>query len=309
MVEVDGSTVEAAWKPLAEVLDGTVPTVALVTEVLEQHRPFRLQRVAAYGWWSATGRCCWCATRPAGPTRAAGRCRAGGIDHGESPRQALVREMGEETGLDCTVGDVLESTDAHFEGTAPSGRAGGLPHRADRLRGEVLGDAALGSSSRAAPPTTAAWVELADLDGRRTVRPNVRAAPWRRGSGGRPRERDGLHLRRAGPEVRQRRLGRGRPRPGGVRRPAGAAGHRRRGRGDRSPRADRRPVPGPRARRRGLRRRPGRAHRRVDGRRDRVRQGRPVAPGTPSTRCWPSAAVRRSTPPRRSTCCSPTPAS
>ena len=33
VVEVDGSTAEAAWKPLAEVLDGTVP-VALVTEVL-----------------------------------------------------------------------------------------------------------------------------------------------------------------------------------------------------------------------------------------------------------------------------------
>ena len=39
---------DAAWKPLEEVLDGTVPTVGLVTEVLEQHRAFRLQRVAAY---------------------------------------------------------------------------------------------------------------------------------------------------------------------------------------------------------------------------------------------------------------------
>src|SRR6188768_782502 len=48
VVEVDGSTEEAAWKPLADVLSGAVPTVALVTEVLEQHRAFRLQRVAAY---------------------------------------------------------------------------------------------------------------------------------------------------------------------------------------------------------------------------------------------------------------------
>ena len=48
VVEVDGSTMEAAWQPVAAVLDGTVPVVALVTEVLAEHRPFQLQRVAAY---------------------------------------------------------------------------------------------------------------------------------------------------------------------------------------------------------------------------------------------------------------------
>src|SRR3954452_17829182 len=48
VVEVDGSTMDAAWQPLGLVLDGTIPTVSLVTEVLEQDRAFRLQRVAAY---------------------------------------------------------------------------------------------------------------------------------------------------------------------------------------------------------------------------------------------------------------------
>ena len=126
VVEVDGSTMEAAWKPLAAVLDGTLPVVSLVTEVLEEHQPVQLQRVAAYalvvrgsdgaqevlltrnshrgphpGWWTLPG---------------------GGIDHGEEARLALVREVREETGLDCTPGEVLEVGSTHFEGTAPSGR-------------------------------------------------------------------------------------------------------------------------------------------------------------------------------------------
>jgi len=126
VVEVDGSTMDAAWKPVAGVLDGTVPVVGLVTEVLDQHQPFQLQRVAAYalvvrdgpggeevlltrnsargphpGWWTLPG---------------------GGIDHGEDARDALVREVHEETGLACTPGEVLEIGSTHFEGTAPSGR-------------------------------------------------------------------------------------------------------------------------------------------------------------------------------------------
>jgi 8-oxo-dGTP diphosphatase len=126
VVEVDGSTMEAAWHPVAAVLDESVPVVSLVTEVLAEHRPFQLQRVAAYalvvrdgaaapevlltrnslrgphpGWWTLPG---------------------GGIDHGEEPRDALVREVREETGLECAPGEVLDVGSTRFEGTAPSGR-------------------------------------------------------------------------------------------------------------------------------------------------------------------------------------------
>ncbi|MDN5893183.1 MAG: NUDIX domain-containing protein [Nocardioides sp.] len=46
----------------------------------------------------------------------------GGIDHGEKPAEALVREVREECGIGCTPGDLLGVHDVHFAGTAPSGR-------------------------------------------------------------------------------------------------------------------------------------------------------------------------------------------
>ena len=48
MVEVDGSTIDSAWHPLADVLDGTVPTVPMVQQALADWSPFRMQRVGAY---------------------------------------------------------------------------------------------------------------------------------------------------------------------------------------------------------------------------------------------------------------------
>ncbi len=46
----------------------------------------------------------------------------GGIDHGERPAAALVREVVEECGVACEVGDLLGVHDTHFSGAAPSGR-------------------------------------------------------------------------------------------------------------------------------------------------------------------------------------------
>jgi len=126
VVEVDGSTVEAAWKSLADVLSGAVPVAALVVDALAEHGPFRLQRVAAYA-----------VVRRGGPeggevllTRLSARAAhpgawtlpGGGLGHGERPAAALAREVEEECGLSCEVGELLDVHDTHFSGQAPSGR-------------------------------------------------------------------------------------------------------------------------------------------------------------------------------------------
>ena len=52
------------------------------------------------GWWTLPG---------------------GGIDHGEHPREAIVREVYEETGLPATVEELLDVDSHHFVGTSPAG--------------------------------------------------------------------------------------------------------------------------------------------------------------------------------------------
>jgi len=122
VVEVDGSTVDAAWHPLAAVRDGRVPVVALVREALRTHEPFRLQRVAAYALVVRGEAVLLTRISARGFHAGSWTLPGGGIDHGEAPRAALVREVREECGVDCTVGEVLEVHDLHVEGTAPSGR-------------------------------------------------------------------------------------------------------------------------------------------------------------------------------------------
>jgi ADP-ribose pyrophosphatase YjhB (NUDIX family) len=126
VVEVNGSTMDAAWLPVAGVLDGTVPVVSLVTEVLAEHQPFQMQRVAAYALVLREGsegdEVLLTRNSVRGPHPGQWTLPGGGIDHGEEPRQTVVREVREETSLTCTVGDVLDIGSTHFEGTAPSGR-------------------------------------------------------------------------------------------------------------------------------------------------------------------------------------------
>ncbi len=125
--EVDGSTAEARWVSLAEIEGGEVALVSWVREILLEDRPTPKQRLSAYVLTRRAG--------PRGPqvllVRMAGSDRyaggrwtlpGGGVEHGESPRDAVRREVAEETGLDATVGGLLEVHDRHFVGTAPNGR-------------------------------------------------------------------------------------------------------------------------------------------------------------------------------------------
>jgi 8-oxo-dGTP diphosphatase len=122
VVEVDGSTVDAAWQPIASVLDGSVPVVALVRQALDAHEPARIQRVAAYALVERDGAVLLTRFSARGPHTGRWGLPGGGVEHGESPRDAVVRELREETGLDAVVGDVVTVDDVRVRGTAPSGR-------------------------------------------------------------------------------------------------------------------------------------------------------------------------------------------
>jgi 8-oxo-dGTP diphosphatase len=122
VVEVDGSTAEAAWQPLAHVRDGTLPVTPLVSEALAEHRPFRRQRVTAYGVIRREDRLLLTRVSAKGFHTGQWNLPGGGVEHGESPADALVREVAEECGVACEVGELLDVHDDHFSGTAPSGR-------------------------------------------------------------------------------------------------------------------------------------------------------------------------------------------
>jgi 8-oxo-dGTP diphosphatase len=122
VLEVDGSTVEAGWQPVAGVLDGSVPTVALVKEALAAYRPHRMQRVAAYALVVRDDAVLLTRNSPRGPHPGLWNLPGGGIEHDEAPPDAVVREVAEETGLECTVGDIVLVDNVTMRGTAPSGR-------------------------------------------------------------------------------------------------------------------------------------------------------------------------------------------
>ena len=123
VVEIDGSTSDAAWQPIADVIDGSLPTVGLVTEALAGLHPQKRQRVAAYAYVErGRRRCCSPGIRALGPHPGVWTLPGGGIDHGESPSDAVVRELHEECGLEGELGELLTVDDHHFTGTAPNGR-------------------------------------------------------------------------------------------------------------------------------------------------------------------------------------------
>jgi len=122
VVEVDGSTVDAAWHPLDRVLSGELPVTGLVAEALADHVHARHQRLAAYALVRRPGEVLLTRISGQGHQPGAWTLPGGGIEHGERPAVGLVREVEEECGVRCTVGALLDVHDVHLVGTAPSGR-------------------------------------------------------------------------------------------------------------------------------------------------------------------------------------------
>ena len=168
VMEIDGSTVEAAWKPLSAVLAGYVPVAALVGEALAQHGPVRLQRVAAYAVVvrasPTSDGCEVLLTRLSARAAHPGRWTlpGGGVAHGERPAAALEREVEEECGLVCVAGDLLDVHDTHFSGQAPSGRIEDY-HGVHLLFSATVADGEPRVVEVDGTTDAAAWVPLADV--------------------------------------------------------------------------------------------------------------------------------------------------
>ncbi|MDT0200764.1 NUDIX domain-containing protein [Nocardioides sp. AE5] len=164
VVEVDGSTSEAAWIPLADVADGTVSVTTLVREALADHTAFQRQRLAAYGLIRRDDTVLLTRISPLGHHAGSWTLPGGGVEHGEPPAQALVREVREECGIECTVGGLLDVHDVHFTGTAPHGRQEDFHGVHLVFAATVAADAEPRVAETDGTTDEVAWVPVADIE-------------------------------------------------------------------------------------------------------------------------------------------------
>jgi 8-oxo-dGTP diphosphatase len=122
VVETDGSTVDARWHLIDDVLGGRLPIVRLVRDALEAHLPTKRQRLAVKALIRRGDRILLARLSARAVETGRWTLPGGGVDHGESPETALVREVDEETGLVPTVRSLIGVHDAHLTGNAPDGR-------------------------------------------------------------------------------------------------------------------------------------------------------------------------------------------
>ena len=144
----------AAWHPVADVLSGALPVTDIVTEALADHRrsgcsgsgstrlirrddAVLLTRISTRGFHSGS----W--TLP-----------GGGLDHGESPRDALAREVREECGVDVRGRRPARRPRPPLRRHGAVGPLRGLPRRPPGLPGHRRPTTpSRGSSRSTAPPT------------------------------------------------------------------------------------------------------------------------------------------------------------
>ena len=162
VVEVDGSTVDARWLPVADVEAGTIATVPMVREALTHHRPVIMQRVAAYALVRRDDAILLTRNSVHGPRPGQWTLPGGGVDHGEPPAAAVAREVTEETGLVATIGPLLGVHDEHFTGTAPHGREEDF-HGVHLVFAAAVEPGEPSVQETAGTTDEVAWVSLADV--------------------------------------------------------------------------------------------------------------------------------------------------
>ncbi len=175
--EVGGSTMAAAWHPVADVRAGRLAVTDVVTEALADHSSFRMQRIGVYALIRRADEVLLTRISERGFHSGSWTLPGGGLDHGESPREGLAREVREECGVACEVGDLLDVHDLHFGGVAPSGRFEDFHGVHLLFRATVAADAEPRVAEVDGTTDEVAWVPLTEVDdGTRPVLDVVRAA-------------------------------------------------------------------------------------------------------------------------------------
>lgn len=163
VVEVDGSTVDAQWVPVARVLDGSWPVAGWVRAAVEEHEATRVQRLAAKALVRRGSQVLLARLSRYAVETGQWTLPGGGVDHGERPAAALVREMAEETGLVAEVGELVGVHDLHLTGTAPNGRHEDF-HAVNLIFAVTVPDDAEPVVTETGGTTdAAAWIEVADI--------------------------------------------------------------------------------------------------------------------------------------------------
>jgi len=172
-------------KPAAEIektiyhllVDPDTTVTDVVQEALADHVSFRLQRVGVYALIRRDETVLLTRISDRGFHSGSWTLPGGGLEHGESPREGLVREVREECGIDCEVDDLLDVHDLHFGGMAPSGRFEDFHGVHLLFRATVAPDAQPLVAEVDGTTDAVEWVAVADIDaGPRPVLDVVRAA-------------------------------------------------------------------------------------------------------------------------------------
>ena len=122
VVETDGSTVDARWHRLDDVLAGVVPVVQLVrTRSTSTCRP-SVQRLAAKALIRRGGLVLLARLSRFAVETGHWTLPGGGVDHGESPGRARARDRGGDRPGRDRRRSLLGVHDLHLTGTAPDGR-------------------------------------------------------------------------------------------------------------------------------------------------------------------------------------------
>lgn len=164
VVEQNGSTVDARWIPLAVVMNGSWPVANWVRAAVEEHVATRVQRLAVKGVVRRDSRILLARLSRFAVETGQWTLPGGGVDHGERPTVALVREMAEETGLAAEVGDLIGVHDLHLTGTAPNGRHEDF-HAVNLIFAVSVPDSAEPRVTETDGTTDdVAWVPVADIE-------------------------------------------------------------------------------------------------------------------------------------------------